>query len=372
MLALSPLAYADTIHHLVMLEQREAILTELRRGVSIDLKDHNGETSLHWAVRHGHPEMVRFLLEQGASPDLPDPYGHAPLYHAKTVQLAAPLLERGADPSRLDQTQSTPLHQACLYNRPEVVALMIQHKARLNQASHYGATPLLEACHFGSAAVIDLLLRHGASLETRDKAGLGPLQTAARSGSLASVQRLVEAGVDPCDPEAFELAVRSQNPKLVDYLASRVAPQPQALEAAIVWGRLPLFQSLLARGGTLDSAQVRWAAQAGQLEILTWLLDQGQSVESPNQEEQTALMLAASVHHPEVIHLLLERGARAEGQDAQGRRPVDYLKDAIQRQQAYIARKNRSRAGFIDREKAEAELAEMKKTLQSVFGARDF
>ncbi|MBT9582449.1 ankyrin repeat domain-containing protein [bacterium] len=366
-LALGSLGYADPIHTFVMKSQRESILAELGRGVSIDLKDHNGETPLHWAVRHDRPDMVLFLLGRGADPDLPDPYGHAPLYHAQRVELAGPLLERGANPSRLDQSHSTPLHQVCLYNKPEVVALMLKRGALVNQASSYGTTPLLAACHFGSAHVIDMLLLHGARLDVTDKEGLNPLQTAARAGSRQAVERLVRAGADPSDPKAFALAVRSNGQDLVDYLGGLVTPTPEALLSAISWGRLPLFQALLARGGKLEPALVRGAAQHGQVEILTWLLDQGQSVESPDEQKQTALMLAAGAHHPQVIQLLLARGANLQGQDARGLRAADYGLAAIHRQRQYIEKKSRSRAAFTDRLQAEAELAAMEKTLQSVF-----
>ena len=366
-LALATVAWADPIHFLVIKSEREAVLAELGRGVSIDLPDHNGETPLHWAVRHNLPEMVNFLLDRGAAPDLTDPYGRAPLYHAQSVELAAPLLDRGANPSRPDQSGSTPLHQACLYGKAKVVAMMLQRGALPNVASRYGTTPLLDACHYGSVEVIDLLLAHGARLHVADENGLNPLQMAARSGSRPAVESLVKAGADPTDPKVFELAVSSQQPELVEYLGSWVTPTSKALVAAISWGRLQLVQALLGRGGKLEAALVQGAAQHGRAEILTWLLDQGLSVESPDEHQTTALMLAASHHHREVMDLLLARGADRERLDSGGRRPADYLRAAIAMQEMYIERKSRSRAAFVDAEEAEAKLAAMKQTLKSLF-----
>lgn len=366
-LALTTAVWVEPIHFLVIKSDCEAVKAQLARGASIDEKDHNGETPLHWAVRQNRPEMVRFLLAEGAAPDLPDPNGHAPLYHASSLELAAPLLERGANPARLDYSGSTPLHQMCLYNKHQVVALMLKRGALVNHASKYGTTPLLEACHFGAVESLDLLLAHGARVDVVDQDGLTPLLIAARSGSRATVERLVRAGVAPSDPKAFELAVGAKKADLVEYLGARVRVTPEVLVSAISWGQLPLFQALLARGGKPDPSLVRSAAHSGQVEVLTWLLDQGLSVESPDQEKSTALMLAAAAYQAEVIQLLLARGADPQRQDAAGRRPADYLRAAILFQEDYIDRKSRSRARFVDAEEAQARLLAMRKALEAIF-----
>lgn len=44
----------------------------------------DGQTALHLAVRHGHLEMVRFLLERGASANKPDERGWTPKSLAET------------------------------------------------------------------------------------------------------------------------------------------------------------------------------------------------------------------------------------------------------------------------------------------------
>ncbi|KAJ9596523.1 hypothetical protein L9F63_012465 [Diploptera punctata] len=47
--------------------------------VDIDLKDGDGQTALHYAASCGHKEIVRFLLDNGANPNLADADGMLPV-----------------------------------------------------------------------------------------------------------------------------------------------------------------------------------------------------------------------------------------------------------------------------------------------------
>jgi ankyrin repeat protein len=58
-------------------------------GPGIDACNHAGRTALHIAVARNRPEMVRFLLEQGASPAVVDLAGQTPLAAAQQFGLAA-------------------------------------------------------------------------------------------------------------------------------------------------------------------------------------------------------------------------------------------------------------------------------------------
>lgn len=44
--------------------------------LNINLKDRLGRSALHMAVMHGLDDLVRFLLENGAEPNVEDLEGH--------------------------------------------------------------------------------------------------------------------------------------------------------------------------------------------------------------------------------------------------------------------------------------------------------
>ncbi|PJL01898.1 hypothetical protein B9Y76_05805 [Stenotrophomonas maltophilia] len=83
----------------------------LRMQAEPNVPDANGETPLHLAARHGHPGIVRRLIEAGADPALGNPRGETPLHVAaqhKRAQCCLELMAAGADPGQLDREGRKP------------------------------------------------------------------------------------------------------------------------------------------------------------------------------------------------------------------------------------------------------------------------
>jgi len=77
----------------------------LRMTAEPNVPDANGETPLHLAARHGHPGIVRLLIEAGADPALGNARGETSLHvaaHDKHADCCLELIAGGADPGRLD------------------------------------------------------------------------------------------------------------------------------------------------------------------------------------------------------------------------------------------------------------------------------
>jgi cytohesin len=55
----------------------------VRNGASPNAKDNDGKTPLHEAALEGRVEIVKLLLERGADPRIADNEGHIPLDYAK-------------------------------------------------------------------------------------------------------------------------------------------------------------------------------------------------------------------------------------------------------------------------------------------------
>ena len=91
---------------------------------------------------------------------------------------------------------STPLLQAAYQKFPEVVEVLLEHRADANKEKHDGFTPLLVAAQQGSEQVAKLLLAKGADVNKAAKAGQTPLHLASRNGHKDVVVTLLAAGAD--------------------------------------------------------------------------------------------------------------------------------------------------------------------------------
>ncbi|KAL8181493.1 UNVERIFIED_CONTAM: hypothetical protein K2H54_003446, partial [Gekko kuhli] len=122
-----------------------------RRNVSKwNQRNDKGETLLHRACIDGNPHRVQFFLEK-----------------------AHPVNPR-------DYCGWTPLHEACNHGHLEVVRLLLDHGANVDDPGGPGCegiTPLHDALNCGHFDVAELLIHRGASVVLRNAKGLNPLGT---------------------------------------------------------------------------------------------------------------------------------------------------------------------------------------------------
>jgi ankyrin repeat protein len=129
----------------------------LDHGAAIDAKGYFGATGLHWAAHNGHGDVVRWLLDRGASPDLRDtkfhatPAGWATENHHR--ELARLIGERSATITACEAANYGLLDR--------VRALLDEDPARVDARNDWG-TPLHEAAFFGHGDIVALLLARGA------------------------------------------------------------------------------------------------------------------------------------------------------------------------------------------------------------------
>jgi ankyrin len=212
-----------------------------------------GLTPLLFSAREGCLACARALLDAGADIDLGDPDEISPLLIAITnahFDLAAALLERGANPNKWDWFGRTPLYAAVDMNTiphggradgpsldnttslqivERLLAAGANANAQLKLLPPYrnviddrvldapltiGASPLLRAAKAFDADVTRLLLAHGANVSLPNIRGVTPLMAAAGMGStdadtrgvyttkdtqqraIASIELLLAAGAD--------------------------------------------------------------------------------------------------------------------------------------------------------------------------------
>ncbi|KAF9931376.1 Tudor domain-containing protein 7, partial [Modicella reniformis] len=104
------------------------------------------ETLLHVAVRVGCMDLVAFFIDKGAPLDALDKDGLSPLHtaakHVSPFDIGKLLVEKTA--YHIDRTciiGKTALHYAAQNGYGDLVALLLQHHARINPLDHKGNTP---------------------------------------------------------------------------------------------------------------------------------------------------------------------------------------------------------------------------------------
>lgn len=167
----------------------EKIKSLLENSIDINALDENGFSALHFAVQENHIQVVKYLLEKGASVDsssLEDPgefSGWTPLHLACLfgyLEIVKLLLENGADVNfttaqgEIEGGEAkgwTALHCACAKNHIEIVKLLLEKNARLNLTDNDNRTPLHIAYIFGHQNIMKILIEKGALLKIKDKFG---------------------------------------------------------------------------------------------------------------------------------------------------------------------------------------------------------
>ena len=109
------------------------------------------------------------------------------------------LIARGASPNPVGA--SVPLQEAVKRERAEVVIFLLEHGAKPDVQVGEDSTPLIAAAGQWRGKPLDALLAKGADPNFKAKNGETPLQKAQKKYESSNVRKLVEAGADVNVPE---------------------------------------------------------------------------------------------------------------------------------------------------------------------------
>lgn len=103
------------------------------------------------------------------------------------------LLLNGENVDCIDYNETTPLILAAFYGRCEMAAKLIEKGANLNARDAYGNTPLSHACsriwHNG-VDIINLLIAAGADIDAKNNNGISPRMIAERIADFPFIEGL--------------------------------------------------------------------------------------------------------------------------------------------------------------------------------------
>lgn len=142
----------------------------LRRDPELAGERFGGRTLLHAAAGAASLPIVALLLEQGADPNLEDDGGHGPLYRVANqfvkpdgARVVRALVEAGAAVDGAGGVKrTTPLHMAARRGNVEVAAVLLDLGANIEARDSLRETPLRRAVNCNQTGMAALLLARGA------------------------------------------------------------------------------------------------------------------------------------------------------------------------------------------------------------------
>jgi ankyrin repeat protein len=279
---------------LAILENREPIVKLLlATGGGVGACDSQDKTPLAHAVLENHAAIVKFLPEIEADVEARKTRGMALVAYAvieNPIAIVKLLLESCADPEVKAMCDS-------IDKKDDAIKLLLEKGASIPILKAIGSTTSLEgrlktAMELGEENVVRLLLFMGADVEERDRADMTPLLCAAFKGRLTIVKMLVEAGADmkARDEEGWTVlhCARGGDVELVQFLFDNGALE--LLDVTDNWGNAPLHH----------------AARFNHLPVAQMLVERGARVNAKNEEGKTPYQ-SARRRCPEVAKYLWSR-----------------------------------------------------------------
>lgn len=277
--------------------QREMVEFLLDRGADIEAASSPYVTALSLAAEEGHVELCKLLVKRGAKltgkPGTITPLAAAVSSGPELLEF---LIAQGADASGKAGEGHLPLLLASWKN-PACVEVLLRHGAKPDDPDI-----LAEALEAGEAKSVRLLLEAGTRLNADDPAPM--LRDAGDLGDVELMKKLLATGTALRDPQQDEFS---------RHLLSR------ALEGAVANGHKDLVRFLIARGCRPDErldgepALVLAAGRGCKLVVLA-LLEAGADPKATGLSRRTALVAAAEGGWAGTLRVLLrhvQRPARA-------------------------------------------------------------
>jgi uncharacterized protein len=155
----------------------------------LNAQDPHGVTATLMAIINGHYDVAALLVDKGADPNIADDTGRAPLFSAIDFN-TMPQDNRPSPPEALQQEVSAlALAQKLVAKGANVNAQLTKqqpYRAKLDRGDDTmlttGTTPLLRAAKAGDIDGMKLLLAKGADVKLATRAGITPLMAAAGMG----------------------------------------------------------------------------------------------------------------------------------------------------------------------------------------------
>lgn len=274
----------------------------IKNGADISERDMMGHDALYIAIGNSNYRIAKFLIEcHKGNIYSKDRDGLNLLMRAIKVN-QTPLIEYfidlGININDKDNYGYPAIAYAAAFAKyPEVLEFLVKKGADINFKTDKGENLLILAARNNeSVAVIEYLLNKGFSKDYLTKEGETPVLAAAQNENVMIMDKLLEHGanlnaVNNRKENALFIAAKCNNkPYMISYLLDKGIPLNYSDEN--------------------DNNVVLYAAQNQNVNILRMLVAKGADLKSSNADGITALMMAVSVENNiGVVKYLIENGA---------------------------------------------------------------
>jgi ankyrin repeat protein len=303
-----------------------SVLIEYPSRIDVNQLDQDGKTALHYTNVSMY--NVKLLINSGANLNIQETArGDTPISMAAysgNLERAKYFIKRGADVHLGSPCDGAPIHQACRYNQFEMLKLLVENGANVNQVISQGScgTPLQAAClQFATGEnrtvdkIVDYLITRGADVTVEGGFVGSAIHAACYAATPNTIKTLLDKGANVDVKDSMDR---------------------MPIHAAAFHG-IDNFEAILEAGGNINSRDnlrrtaLHWAAQPGRLqtvEKIISLLPNKEAIDEPDIDGWTPLCWAArgtdcwlSQDHAgepqeqiKVIKLLLENGANRSAQ----------------------------------------------------------
>ncbi|XP_029443072.1 serine/threonine-protein phosphatase 6 regulatory ankyrin repeat subunit A-like [Rhinatrema bivittatum] len=306
----------STCAHIAAAKGSVAVIKEFlkfdRVGVTSARNKTNDSTPLHLAASGGHAEVVKVLLEAGASASDENGEGMTAVHlaarngHIKVLECLKNNISL-----RITSTKTgfTALHVAAQFGQVDFVREILtggsatmcseapKPSSEGQQSGESGYTPLHLAAQSGHESLVRLLLNHpGVQADTpTNLQGSTPLHLAAQNGHTAVVGLLLSKSTS-------QLHLKDKRGRTCLHLAAAN-------------GHTDMMRALLGQGAEINVTDkngwrpLHLAAQSGFLDTVRFLVESGATPTLECKEGKMPIQYAAGENHQEIVRFLLRKSS---------------------------------------------------------------
>ena len=284
---------------------------------SVDTKDSEGDTPLHYACRYSCVEIVQFLVNRGCDQTILNSKGELALHIACCRSLTITQMLTKCDVNTLDLHGNAPIHIACSTHFDDIVTYLIKEaKCDINIPNGSGKYALHIACS-RSLRITNLLLQM-VDVNCQDADGNTALNIVCSMGLDNMVETLLENDLCRAD-----IPNKSGDFPLHSYLKQLQTDNPELLPS----NKLHVKEIILARCSKAATMANKKGITPSQIAVIKGiteflqLLHQRNELNFANTSNKTLLHIACRYRQVHIVRWLLDHGADSTIPDEDGNYP---------------------------------------------------
>ena len=290
-------------------------------GADVNATNNDGMTALMFSAKQGHMDLIRLLVTHGATINLIDKLETCALVYAARkgyFDVVNFLISSDWNPDSVNDLGLAEAAQQAMIAAAKGQDQILEYLLDMAEVgvnapdTLTGETALTSAAGAGEKSCCEILIRRSAKVNTPNLKDIPPIHLAISGGHWSVTEYLLKEGADIEDTDS-----QGRTPLIM----------------AAMEGHIGVLELLLARGGKSANlnatdndglSALGWACLKGQKQSVDLLCKHNiEIINHADKTGRTPLDLAAYKGDPEIVQLLLDRGALMEHVDINGMRPLD-------------------------------------------------